>query len=255
MPQSKRPADSTFAALAATLGDALPRRPEDASDPTTPVAATVVMVRDSDDGPEILLIERPDRGSFAGAWVFPGGKLDSDDHRTDDDAEELPARRAAARETFEETGLIVDPDSLIPLSTWDPPPGLPLRIRTWFFVAHAHQGTVALAADEAVDSEWLRPLEMLERHSNGEVTLYPPTWITLHTLAHHPDVNSLVAATRLAGPQQFETMARLGDDGPIMLWQEDAEYHGDATPEASRARHRITLGALPWVYTREVNER
>jgi len=77
-------ADETFAArtfreMADALGGSRPRRETDASDPAVPVAATIVMLRDSAGGPEVLLIERPDRGSFAGAWVFPGGKLQASD--------------------------------------------------------------------------------------------------------------------------------------------------------------------------------
>ncbi|MGZ0711376.1 NUDIX hydrolase (plasmid) [Coraliomargarita sp. W4R53] len=246
-------AKDAFAALADTLGDALPRTPQDASDPAVPVAATVVIVRDSAGGPEVLLIERPDRGSFAGAWVFPGGKLEASDHSDDDTNEEAPAQRAGIRETLEETGLVLDETATQTLSRWDPPPGLPLRIRTWFFVAPAPPGIITLAADEAIASVWVRPVEMLTKHSNGEVTLYPPTWITLHNLAHHPDVESLISTVRMSAVQHFETMARRGKSGPIMLWQEDGEYDPELAMSAasSSARHRIALGALPWIYTRE----
>ncbi|NLP83844.1 NUDIX hydrolase [Microbacterium sp. CFH 90308] len=244
------PADRAVRALADVVGDSRPRVASDASDPAIPVAATVVMVRDGADGAEVLLIERPDRGSFAGAWVFPGGKLEETDRRDAGEAEEDAARRAGVRETFEETGLVLDPATLVTLSCWDPPPRMPLRIRTWFFVAPAPGGPLALSADEAVAAEWIRPAEAIARHGRGELTLYPPTWVTLFELSVHSDAASLADAVRLAGVQRFETVARRGGEGPMLLWQDDAEYDPDAVAEASGGRHRLEIGALPWRYER-----
>lgn len=224
-----------------------------------PVAATVVIARDGARGPEVLLIERPDRGSFAGAWVFPGGKLDPVDREGDESAggaaDELAARHAAVRETLEETGLVLDPEALVPISRWSPPPGLPLRILTWFFVTRAPEdASLELSADEAVSATWARPADVLERHGRGELTLYPPTWVTLHELAGRSDVDDLLAMARLGGVHSYETLARRGPSGPYMLWQEDADYDADAAAEASgsrgRARHRLSIGDLPWIYER-----
>ena len=49
--------------------------------PETPrAAATVVLLRDSTAGPEVLLLRRNAQASnMAGVYVFPGGKLDADD--------------------------------------------------------------------------------------------------------------------------------------------------------------------------------
>ncbi|MCA9736835.1 MAG: NUDIX domain-containing protein, partial [Gemmatimonadetes bacterium] len=104
--------------------------------PAEPVAprpaATVVLVRDRADGPEVLLLRRTRSSGFVpGAWVFPGGRVDAGDAVPDllarldglDGAE--AARRlglereatpgpaavayylAALREAFEETGILV----------------------------------------------------------------------------------------------------------------------------------------------------
>ncbi len=93
-------------------------------------AATVVLARDAHEAFEILLVRRSRASGFVpGAWVFPGGRVDptdGDEHvlaRTDGlTAEEARARLrltpdaepsaiayflAAAREAFEETGLLV----------------------------------------------------------------------------------------------------------------------------------------------------
>ena len=295
--------------MADVVTGARARTADDATDPSVPVAATVVVLRDAPSGLEVLMIERPDRGSFAGAWVFPGGKLEPGDQLTSDELEEDVARRAGVRETVEETGLVVDPAALTTLSCWDPPPGLALRIRTWFFLAPA--GDVArdsptdsrtgegadadaliLSPDEAVAAEWMRPADALARHGRGELTLYPPTWVTLHALADHADTESAVSASRLGGIQRFETVARRGGEGPMLLWQGDAAYEGGAgsengaehesvaghesgaeqesgaghesaaghegaageasVPPSSGGRHRLEIGALPWIYTRSV---
>lgn len=242
--------DRAVRVLAEAAGDARARRPEDGTDPSVPVAGTVVIVRDGDDGPRVLMIERPDRGSFAGAWVFPGGKLEPGDGHGE---EEASARTAAVRETREETGLELDGSGLLALSCWDPPPGLPLRIRTWFFLSADPGGTAEYAPDEVTSAEWVRPTDMLSRHSRGEVTLYPPTWVTLHELTGQADVDALFAVARLTGIRRYETVARRSSEGLLLLWEGDSAYDGvGALDDGADAgpRHRLHLGALPWVYTR-----
>ena len=55
-------------------------------DPNQPVAvpvpaATVLLVRDTDEGLQVFLMQRAKKTNFGGAWVFPGGKIDpSDNH-------------------------------------------------------------------------------------------------------------------------------------------------------------------------------
>jgi len=264
-PPRLRAADRSLRALADSVANARPRVAADFADPDIPVAATVILARDGVDGLEVLLIERPDRGSFAGAWVFPGGKLDPADAGEPGDAsapEEADARRAAVREVWEETGLRIEAKGLVPLSCWDPPPGLALRIRTWFFIARAPEGALRLEPREAVAGKWIAPGDALRRHGKGELTLYPPTWVTLFGLADATDVDGLLGATRVAGTQTFETQVRRGAGGPVFYWREDAEYDGDAQhaggagddgngdAAASGPRHRLDVGALPWVYTR-----
>ena len=105
-------------------------------------AATVVLLRDGAEGAEVLLLERPrDSGSFAGAWVFPGGKVDPQDYDGGEaETGRLAARRAGARETREETGLVLDAADLVELSCWIPPAEAPRRFHTWFFLGAAPEG-------------------------------------------------------------------------------------------------------------------
>jgi 8-oxo-dGTP pyrophosphatase MutT (NUDIX family) len=76
-------------------------------------AATLVLFRDRmGEAPEILMVERSKGMRFAGgAIVFPGGRVDDDDHIVaslhdhDLDADCAAARVAAIRETIEESGI------------------------------------------------------------------------------------------------------------------------------------------------------
>lgn len=102
---------------------------ERGGDPVAPrPAATVVVVRDAEGGPEALLLRRPRRSAFAAdAWVFPGGVVDAADAdpalagRVDgrspaqwaqrlgveDPAEAMGYVVAAVREAWEETGILL----------------------------------------------------------------------------------------------------------------------------------------------------
>jgi 8-oxo-dGTP pyrophosphatase MutT (NUDIX family) len=74
-------------------------------------AATFVLMRARPGGPpEILIMERAQTMAFAaGALVFPGGRIEADDHhsatRLAPDLPDGAARIAAIRETIEETGI------------------------------------------------------------------------------------------------------------------------------------------------------
>lgn len=77
-------------------------------------AATIIVFRDAQDGgaPEVLMVERSSQMVFAGgAVVFPGGRVDPDDHVLAAgidhglDPDDAAARIASIRETVEETGL------------------------------------------------------------------------------------------------------------------------------------------------------
>ena len=89
-----------------------PATPPEAAIP----AATLIIARPglARDAAEVLLLRRVDSMAFApGAAVFPGGRVDPDDHLVGDriggtlDPADAAARVAAIRETLEETGLAV----------------------------------------------------------------------------------------------------------------------------------------------------
>ena len=137
------------------------------------------------------MLHRDANLSFAGgAWVFPGGRVDPDDYppgveraSADDDAKLVAARNAAAREALEEAGLEVDASALVWFAHWTPEASVPRRFATWFFVARAPEGAVTIDDGEIRAHEWVAPAEVLRRHDAGEISLFPPTWMTLRLLA------------------------------------------------------------------------
>jgi glyoxylase-like metal-dependent hydrolase (beta-lactamase superfamily II) len=85
---------------------------------TTRPAATILLLRDADEGLQVLMTRRSATASFApGAYVFPGGALDPADGsdaalavsraRADQDPTHRRFASAALREAFEELGVLL----------------------------------------------------------------------------------------------------------------------------------------------------
>src|SRR4029453_2988960 len=145
------------------------------NDEVAGAAATVVLLRDGERGLEVLLAERPrDRGSFAGAWAFPGGAVDDADAFGGSIDPEDAARRAAVRETREEIGLELDRYDLVPFSHWTPPKNSPKQLRATFFAVRMPDGANPPAPDGVLATEWMRPVDAPDRPAAGAMTLWPP---------------------------------------------------------------------------------
>lgn len=222
----------------------------DPSPPAAIPAATVVLLRDAADGVETLMLHRTSQVAFGGMWVFPGGRVDLADHREDDPDEEAPARRAAVREAVEECGLSVPTAEVVAFSHWTPPPIAPKRYATWFFLARAADGEVAVDGGEIHDHRWLAPREVLARRDRGEVDLAPPTWVTLSDLAEVPTVADALglAAARRPVPR-YETRWGKVEGGAVALWSGDAGYD-TSDPHAPGPRHRLWMVEGGWRYER-----
>ena len=93
--------------------------------PATPIpSATVIILREEGGSIQALMLRRnPELRSDPDHWVFPGGKLESDELA----AGEAGYTTAAIRECEEEAGIRLDQDALIPLSRWITPDILPKR--------------------------------------------------------------------------------------------------------------------------------
>ena len=227
-------------------------RPSESPQPATEAepAATVILLRDSARGVEVLLLERPhQRGSFAGAWVVPGGRVDPEDAAgvAPGDAE-AAARQAAVREAREETGLMVAVESLVTVARWTPAGSQPRRFETWFYYAKAPGDPVVLNPAESVDHIWISPGAALDRHALGEFRLAPPTWVNLSALVGVDTAERALARARAAAPEYFAS--RFHADPRVVIWEGDVSFGAPELVDAEGPRHRLDMNVLPWRYQR-----
>ncbi len=212
-------------------------------------AATVVLLRDGADGLETLLLVRNGAADFAaGMAVFPGGRVDPGDWdgvADDDDLE--AARRAAARETLEEAGLLVDPVSFVPLSHWQPPSTSPIRFLTWFFVAAAPDAVVVVDGGEIVEHVWMAPGSALDAKVAGSLGLMAPTWVTLEWLSRHPSVDAALGAAGRRPPPRYQSTTVPCPGGSVMLYEGDVALTVDPPDiELPGPRHRLLAIGDEW---------
>ncbi|MFI5046106.1 MAG: NUDIX domain-containing protein [Acidimicrobiia bacterium] len=229
----------------------------DAVDPATEVAipaATVVLLRNGSRGVETLMLRRDANLEFAGGmWVFPGGRVDPGDYtsgvdpaRADDVAALDAARRAAVRETDEEAGLTIEAAMLVWFAHWTPSVGATRRFATWFFAARAPEGAVVIDDGEIRAHEWVAPGDVIGRHRAGEVSLLPPTWMTLTELARGASVDDLLVRLGARPPVHYVTkVARTSDGVTVAMWGGDAGYD-DNDPDVRGRRHRLWMRDGDW---------
>jgi 8-oxo-dGTP pyrophosphatase MutT (NUDIX family) len=154
-------------------------------------AASLILLRDSPDGPEVLLVQRnPGQRFMGGAWVFPGGATH--------DGEDTDHAATAVRELKEEAGIALPADvELVPFSRWITPEEVKVRFDTWFFAAQAPQGTEARPdGRECIDARWLRPAAALAAHAQDELALVFPTIKHLELLSESASVEETLAAAK-----------------------------------------------------------
>ncbi len=214
-------------------------------DPVKPrPAATILLLRDADEGPQVLMTRRSLQASFApGAYVFPGGVVDPrdasplarqlSDTRDDQDDETLAYATAAAREAFEELGVLLarggsgeqaiaeltaslgrhhDADLLAQLAShdlrlaldevlwfshWVTDRDLPKRFDARFYVARMPRYQQPVADEgEQFEPVWVTPAEGLERYERGEFNIIFPTIRTLRRLTPFSSVDEILDSTR-----------------------------------------------------------
>jgi 8-oxo-dGTP pyrophosphatase MutT (NUDIX family) len=153
-------------------------------------AASVVLLRESEAGPEVLLVERSaSQRTMGGAWVFPGGALGPED---------ADHAAAARRELEEEAGIaLTDGADLVPWTRWITPAEVAVRFDATFFLAEAPPGaTPRPDGTECTDARWLRATDALAAHERGELSLVFPTIKHLEALSAFPSVAAALDAAR-----------------------------------------------------------
>lgn len=212
-------------------------------------ASTVVLLRDTDDGLETLMLRRNKALIFAGgAWVFPGGALEEGDYVSGADDLEAAARQAAAREAKEESGLEPCPENMVLLSHWTTPVGEPRRFSTWIYAAPvASDDEVVIDGSEIHDSNWMSVRNVVQQHESGEMNMLPPTYITLRNLARYASVTEAIDAERSTPVPEVFPMFTTDGDQVVVLFRGDAGYQ-TSDGSASGPRHRAGLNGSTWQY-------
>ncbi|WP_417448972.1 NUDIX hydrolase [Kordiimonas sp.] len=182
-------------------------------------AASLILVRDGKAGLEVLMTERAKTMRFApGAFVFPGGKVDSTDQQNwrwqaittgRGVFRDFALRVAALRELYEEAGILqidhrrravlvpglpfsdlvrycggkLDIAGMVPFAHWVTPEPMPRRFDTHFYIA-AHNGETAKHDGyEAVSLKWVCPRQLLQDWEEDRIPLMFPTRLNLTKLA------------------------------------------------------------------------
>jgi len=212
-------------------------------------AATVMLLRDTDRGVEVLMVRRHSRGFFGGLTAFPGGAVDPDDESelaNDVVISEDPDRNfrvAALRELAEETGIALtesgmvqvgpgrglallrslkdaglrlDGSALILISRWVTPEFAPKRFDTRFFLVRADDAPeVRLDPLELVDHMWVTPSSALRLHGDGELEMFLPTVAHLRWLERRSRVDDALASAAGAEGRSLIQPQRM-EDGSIV---------------------------------------
>lgn len=214
------------------------------NDPDKPAipAATVIVLRDGDDGLETLLLRRNSKLKFAGGmWVFPGGRIDPEDYGDDADDQFSAARTAAVREAFEESGQRLLEADLRWFAHWSPPSIAPKRFATWFFLSAASDDAVAIDHGEIHDSSWSTPAEALRLVDAHEIEMTPPTWVTLSDLTQFATVDEALEGLGGRDPRFYVTRVAKSSEGPVAMWEGDAGYETGVL-DTPGLRHRLLMG-------------
>jgi len=110
-------------------------------------------------------------------------------------------------ELLRRRGLMVRADLLTPWAHWITPEASPRRFDTWFFAAALPPGQLAAltaaagpGSRESDSGTWWRPSAALEAARAGEITLLPPTAVTLAELAAYQGIAGILAARRVITP-------------------------------------------------------
>ncbi len=141
------------------------------------------------------------------AGPSPAG-LVSDSAALAGDRHALLTGSASLGEVLARGGLVLRADLLTPWARWITPEASPRRFDTWFFAAALPPGQAATAAPEghadpgeSESGTWLGPAEALTAAQAGQITLLPPTAVTLGELAGQHDVAGVLARRRVITPR------------------------------------------------------
>ena len=199
------------------------------AEPTTPKdAAAVILLRrnTSVEDPEVFLVQRSEKLAFLGGfYAFPGGQFDQTDGEAPvencDDPSMLVAISCAAREMFEETGVLLarggealttgqrasllddiqsgrmswpdllkhynlylDANDFTFVGRWVTPPFSAKRFDTWFFLVNCPpKQQPNVIKGELENGDWVPARSAFDRWQRSAMLAVPPTLHALKALA------------------------------------------------------------------------
>ncbi|MFG1916359.1 NUDIX hydrolase [Micromonospora sp. NPDC048898] len=121
------------------------------------------------------------------------GDVSGDDWETA--RQRLEGRQLGFAELLADRQLTLRSDLLLPWSRWITPEFEPRRFDTYFFVALLPAGQRTRdVSGEADHTLWIRPADALTRAQAGELTMLPPTLVTLAQVAAAGDLPGVAQA-------------------------------------------------------------
>jgi 8-oxo-dGTP pyrophosphatase MutT (NUDIX family) len=132
---------------------------------------------------------------------------------------ELNAGALAFGDMLSARDLVFDARELRVFSHWLTPVGAPRRYNTWFFVAPAPEGEEGTHDDnELVASAWVRPVDALAQHADGDIDLIFPTEMSLRALSYYDHSRDLLS--------DLDAAARDADGRPFVVREGTGERVG-----------------------------
>lgn len=219
-------------------------------------SSTMCVLHQRDADFAVLMVRRSSTARFmAGAWVFPGGVVDAEDHGTAALAavsglaspELGPWLAAAFREVVEETGIwltsppFVEPldaadvftvtnsrelrfdvDRIAYFANWITPTMIPQRFDARFFIAAIEDAVTAIPDEHEIDAaEFVVPIEALRRAESGEWLVPFPTQMTLHQLAEFRSVDAALREWQEREVVPIQPRMRIAADGALEVVMPD----------------------------------
>ena len=216
------------------------------------------MIRDTTTGNagiEVLLLRRHSKTAFhGGAWVFPGGHIDSEDYAPGAPTDALAAaRQAAVREAHEEAGLSLSKDNLLYFSHWTTPLVGPNAFPLGFLLSKpARRLFRSMARRSTLINGYARTRRW--RHGRaGELELPPPTFVSLTKLAAFATVKDTLDSVYGGEPDIFLPKLEKVAGGYCSLYQGDAGYESAKVDEPGM-RHRLWMLKSGWRYEQDQAE-
>jgi len=229
------------------------------------------------------MVRRGESAKFmAGAWVFPGGAVDPEDHEGENLALVAgippgsnigPWLAAAFRELVEETGVwLTDPPRVEAVdnlsvyevahrsgrrftgeraayfANWVTPTMVPVRFDARFFIVAIDARVVPQPDRREIDAaEFVSPTEALRRAAAGEWLVPFPTRRILHQLEEIASVEDAIGRWQHRTVERIQPRLQIRDDGAIEVVMPgepgfDDLEDAESDPEALAQAARVAAG-------------